>query len=173
MVAGEQRMNYFQLFELPQGFFPDPALVRKKYYELSRKFHPDFFVQQGEVAREQAEEKLKEVHAAYTVLSDAGKTMAYLLELETGMIAEEKYALSPDFLMEMMELNEALQEAETAEARAEVTKSILDKKRELYENIKPMLEAYQPGVLSPEAMLPIKEYFYRQKYIQRLLGQAE
>lgn len=173
MEAGEQRMNYFQLFELPQGFFPDPALVRKKYYELSRKFHPDFFVQQGEVAREQAEEKLKEVHAAYTVLSDAGKTMAYLLELETGMIAEEKYALSPDFLMEMMELNEALQEAETAEARAEVTKSILDKKRELYENIKPMLEAYQPGVLSPEAMLPIKEYYYRQKYIQRLLGQAE
>lgn len=173
MEAGEQRMNYFELFELPQGFFPDPAIVRKKYYELSRKFHPDFFVQQGEVAREQAEEKLKEVHAAYTVLSDAGKTMAYLLELETGMIAEEKYALSPDFLMEMMELNEALQEAETAEARAEVTKSILDKKRELYENIKPMLEAYQPGVLSPEAMLPIKEYYYRQKYIQRLLGQAE
>ncbi|MFM9020262.1 MAG: iron-sulfur cluster co-chaperone HscB C-terminal domain-containing protein [Sediminibacterium sp.] len=173
MVAGEQRMNYFQLFELSQGFFPDPAIVRKKYYELSRKFHPDFFVQQGEVAREQAEEKLKEVHAAYTVLSDAGKTMAYLLELETGMIAEEKYALSPDFLMEMMELNEALQEAETAEARAEVTKSILDKKRELYENIKPMLEAYQPGIISPEAMLPIKEYYYRQKYIQRLLGQAE
>lgn len=173
MEAGEQRMNYFELFELPQGFFPDPAIVRKKYYELSRKFHPDFFVQQGEVAREQAEEKLKEVHAAYTVLSDAGKTMAYLLELETGMIAEEKYALSPDFLMEMMELNEALQEAETAEARAEVTKSILDKKRELYENIKPMLEAYQPGIISPEAMLPIKEYFYRQKYIQRLLGQAE
>lgn len=173
MEAGDQRMNYFELFELPQGFFPDPAIVRKKYYELSRKFHPDFFVQQGEVAREQAEEKLKEVHAAYTVLSDAGKTMAYLLELETGMSAEEKYALSPDFLMEMMELNEALQEVETAEARAEVTKSILDKKRELYENIKPMLEAYQPGVLSPEAMLPIKEYFYRQKYIQRLLGQAE
>lgn len=173
MEAGEQRMNYFQLFELPQGFFPDPALVRKKYYELSRKFHPDFFVQQGDVAREQAEEKLKEVHAAYTVLSDAGKTMAYLLELETGMIAEEKYALSPDFLMEMMELNEALQEADTAEARAEVTKSIHDKKRELYENIKPMLEAYQPGIISREAMLPIKEYYYRQKYIQRLLGQAE
>jgi len=171
--AGEQRMNYFQLFEVPQGFFPDPVIVRKKYYELSRKFHPDFFVQQGEVAREQAEEKLKEVHAAYSVLSDAGKTMAYLLELETGMVAEEKYALSPDFLMEMMELNEALQEADTAEARAEVTKSILDKKKELYEDIKQVLEAYQPGVFSPEAMLPIKEYFYRHKYIQRLLGQAE
>jgi hypothetical protein len=43
----------------------------------------------------------------------------------------------------------------------------------LYENIKPVLEAYQPGVVSPEAMLPIKEYYYRQKYLQRLLGQAE
>lgn len=173
MEAEEQRMNYFELFELPQGFFPDPALVRKKYYALSRRYHPDFFVQQGEQAREQAEERLKEVHAAYTVLSDAGKTMAYLLELETGMTAEEKYALSPDFLMEMMELNESMQEAETEEARAAITTEIVNKKRELYENIKPMLEAYQPGAVSPEAMLPIKEYFYRQKYIERLLGQAE
>ena len=173
MEAEEQPMNYFQLFELPQGFFPDPVLVRKKYYELSRRYHPDFFVQQGEVAREQAEERLKEVHAAYNVLSDAGKTMAYLLGLETGMTAEEKYALSPSFLMEMMELNEALQEADSAGARAEVTTQILDKKRELYENIKPMLEGYQPGVISPEALLPIKEFYYRQKYIQRLLGQSE
>jgi molecular chaperone HscB len=87
MEAEEQPMNYFQLFELPQGFFSDPVLVRKKYYELSRRYHPDFFVQQGEVAREKAEEKLKEVHAAYNVLSDEGKTMAYLLKLETGMSA--------------------------------------------------------------------------------------
>lgn len=173
MEAGEQRMNYFQLFELPQGFFPDQALVRKKYYELSRRYHPDFFVQQGENAREQAEEKLKEVHAAYSILSDADKTIAYLLELETGMTAEEKYALSPDFLMEMMDLNEALQEVDSEEARADVRTIILDKKRELYENIKPVLEAYQPGAVSPEALLPIKEFFYRQKYLNRLLGQAE
>jgi hypothetical protein len=70
-------------------------------------------------------------------------------------------------------LNEALQEANSAEERAEVTAQIIDKKRELYEDIKPVLEAYQPGVVSPEAMLPIKEYYYRQKYLQRLLGQAE
>jgi molecular chaperone HscB len=89
------------------------------------------------------------------------------------MTVEEKYALSPDFLMEMMELNEALQEADSGGTRAEVTTQIVDKKRELYENIKPVLEAYQPGVVSPEAMLPIKEYYYRQKYLQRLLGQAE
>jgi molecular chaperone HscB len=173
MEGGDKTMNYFQLFDLEQGFFPDQAMVKRKYYELSRRFHPDFFVQQGEVAREQAEERLKEVHAAYNVLSDAGKTMAYLLELETGISAEEKYALSPIFLMEMMELNEALQEANSAEERAEVTAQIIDKKRELYEDIKPVLEAYQPGVVSPEAMLPIKEYYYRQKYLQRLLGQAE
>jgi molecular chaperone HscB len=172
MEAGEQRMNYFQLLGVPQGFFPDKALVRKKYYELSRKFHPDFFAQQGEAAREQAEERLKEVHAAYSVLSDVGKTMAYLLELETGMVSDEKYALSPDFLMEMMELNEAMQEADTAEGKTEITTKILEKKMELYENIKPVLEAYQPGLVSPEAMLPIKDYFFRLKYINRLLDEG-
>ena len=78
MEGGDKTMNYFQLFDLEQGFFPDQALVKRKYYELSRRFHPDFFVQQGDAARELAEEKLKEVHAAYAVLADPGRTMAYI-----------------------------------------------------------------------------------------------
>lgn len=166
-------MNYFELFGLERGFFPDLGQVKRKYYELSRQYHPDFFIQQGEVARERAEEKLKEVHAAYAVLSDRDKTMAYLLELETGLGAEEKYALQPAFLMEMMEYNEALQEAEGPEERMRVQEEIVNKKKELYEDIEPLLAAYQPGVVSPKAMLQVKEYYYQQKYIYRLLGRGE
>jgi molecular chaperone HscB len=172
MEGGDKTMNYFQLFDLEQGFFPDQALVKRKYYKLSRRFHPDFFVQQGDAARELAEEKLKEVHAAYAVLADPGRTMAYILGLELGLQAEEKHTLSPGFLMEMMDFNEALQEADTAEQRAVVREQINSKKRELYEGIEPVLAAYQPGIVSPEAMLQIKEYYYQQKYLERLLEEG-
>lgn len=162
-------MNYFELFGLPRGFFPDPVQVKRKYYELSRQYHPDFFVQSGEAALELAEEKLKEVHAAYAVLSDADKTMAYVLDLEIGLPEGEKYTLSPDFLMEMMEMNEALQEADTEQERGRVREQIMSKKKELYEDIEPVLAGYQQGVVSPEAMLQVKAYYYQQKYISRLL----
>jgi hypothetical protein len=36
-------MNYFELFELEQSFLPDQALVKKKFYQLSRQYHPDFY----------------------------------------------------------------------------------------------------------------------------------
>jgi molecular chaperone HscB len=36
-------MNYFELYEIPVSLKPDQQLLRKKFYELSRKYHPDFY----------------------------------------------------------------------------------------------------------------------------------
>ena len=38
-------MNYFELFEMEETFVPEPAELKKKFYELSRKYHPDFYTQ--------------------------------------------------------------------------------------------------------------------------------
>jgi molecular chaperone HscB len=60
MEAARKAMKYFEWFEIIPGFFPDQGLVKKKYYALSRQYHPDFYVQQGEEALAAAEEKLQE-----------------------------------------------------------------------------------------------------------------
>mgnify|MGYP006166456751 CR=1 FL=1 len=39
-------MNYFELFELAPTLRPDPVELRRKFFTLSRKFHPDYHVQQ-------------------------------------------------------------------------------------------------------------------------------
>ncbi len=36
-------MNYFDFFDIEQSFLPDQALVKKKFYQLSRQYHPDFY----------------------------------------------------------------------------------------------------------------------------------
>ena len=163
-------MNYFDWFELSPGFFPNQALLKKKYYALSRQYHPDFFVQQGEAARLEAEEKLQEVNRAYATLSNQVKTMAYLLKETVGLPDDEKFALAPDFLMEMMELNEAMQEADTEEAKEKVKEQISIQQQSLYEQVEPIMANYQAGITTREALLQVKQYYYQQKYLQRLLA---
>lgn len=163
-------MKYFDWFELSPGFFPDQGLVKKKYYALSRQFHPDFHVQQGEEALAMAEEKLQEIHEAYAILSNRQRTMAYILQQTVGMPEDEKYALPADFLMDMMELNEALQDADKEEEKLSVREQIKAQQQALYEQVEPIMAAYQAGVTSQEALLQVKQYYYQQKYLLRLLA---
>lgn len=52
----------------------DPQTIKKAYYQLSRKYHPDRL--QGE-EKEIGEEKIKEINHAYEVLSDPQKRKLY------------------------------------------------------------------------------------------------
>ena len=36
-------MNYFEIFGLPIQLKVDKAVLPQKYFELSKKFHPDFY----------------------------------------------------------------------------------------------------------------------------------
>jgi molecular chaperone HscB len=170
MEAARKAMKYFEWFELPPGFFPDQGLVKKKYYALSRQYHPDFYVQQGDEALAAAEEKLQEIHEAYATLSNRQRTIAYILKETVGMPEDEKYALPADFLMDMMELNEALQEADTEEGKLSVREQIKAQQQALYEQVEPIMADYQASITSQEALLQVKQYYYQQKYLQRLLA---
>ncbi len=46
-------MNYFELFEIPVQLKVDTRQLGKKYFELQKKYHPDFFTQS--TPEEQAE----------------------------------------------------------------------------------------------------------------------
>ena len=41
-------MNYFEFYELEPQFFIDENLLKKKFYDLSKKFHPDFHANKSE-----------------------------------------------------------------------------------------------------------------------------
>jgi len=34
----------FDRFGLAPSFFPDPVALKKKFYQLSRQYHPDFLM---------------------------------------------------------------------------------------------------------------------------------
>ena len=101
-------MNYFEVFDIPVQLIIDKAALKKKFFELSRRYHPDYFIQQEPAAQQQALEQSALINKAFKTFTNRDETIKYVLELKGLLTENEKYDLPPEFLMEMMELNEIL-----------------------------------------------------------------
>jgi molecular chaperone HscB len=164
--------DYFELFGLPVSLRVDKEDLRKRFIQLSRQYHPDHFAQDGADVQADILDKAALLNRAYKTLGSGDDLIRYVLA-EKGLITnDEKYALSSEFLMEMMDLNEALPEALSDPAEKEkLTNQIRNWQNEIYEPVADIVANYQERVTSEEELLQVKEYYYRKKYLQRLAGQ--
>ena len=166
-------MNYFELYNITVSFFPDINLVKKKFYELSRKFHPDFFSNAPEEEQADVLEKSSLVNKAFKIFSDTDETIKYILQLKGLLEEEEKYQLPSDFLMEVMELNEQLMDAQIEKnenALIEIKSQISHFQTAIYEPVQQIMEHYQEDIVSEEELLQVKEYYFKKKYLKRILA---
>ena len=157
-------MNYFELFELPISFKIDRSKLAQKYFELQKKYHPDFFAKGTEHEQEQALEISSQLNKALKIFKHPDQTIKYVLQLKE-LLEEEKYQLPPAFLMEMMELNEELSENSAQQ--------IQELENELYSEVQPIIENYDDATASTADLLKLKEYYYKKKYLQRILDRLE
>ncbi|RYF47962.1 MAG: Fe-S protein assembly co-chaperone HscB [Cytophagaceae bacterium] len=74
-------MNYFELYELPITFNPDQSQVKKQFYALSKKYHPDFYINEPAEKQQEVLELSTQNNKAYNVLKDPQKRLQYILEL--------------------------------------------------------------------------------------------
>ncbi|HSU27344.1 MAG TPA: Fe-S protein assembly co-chaperone HscB [Chitinophagaceae bacterium] len=167
-------MNYFELFEIPVQLNVDKNSITKKYFELSRKYHPDYFARQDEKAQEDALQKSALLNKGYKTFQNHDETIRYVLHLKGLIEEEEKYELPPDFLMEVLEINEKLMDGPSTSSGADNLQSAVDKlENEIYEPVKEIVEGYQEGITSKEEMLRVKEYYYKKKYLDRIKRQLK
>ncbi|MBU3715080.1 MAG: Fe-S protein assembly co-chaperone HscB [Ferruginibacter sp.] len=161
-------MNYFELFGLEFSPRVDKKDLSKKYFELQKRNHPDYFSQATEVEKKQALEQSALINKAFKTLKDEQLTIAYFLK-EKGLLSEdEKYKLPDDFLMEMMDWNEELMEM----SKDDVGQKISVYTDKLYDEIKPIIEGYKESTAESD-LLKLKEYYYKKKYLQRILDRME
>ena len=158
-------MNYFELFDLPVSLNVDKSKLAKKYFELQKKYHPDYFTQATEAEQEEALEKSSAVNKALKILKDKDSTIKYLLQLKGLLEEEEKYLLPPDFLMEVMELNEEL--------TAESATAINDFEKDIYSGVQSIIEKYDAAAITTAELLKVKEYYFKKKYLQRILDRLD
>lgn len=158
-------MNYFELFEIPVSIHVDKAGITKKYVELQKKYHPDFFTQENEQAQEDALERSSAINKAMKVFKNPDATLKYILELKNMIEEEEKYPLPPDFLMEVMELNENLS--------VDSIGAIENFEKDIYSEVSGLIENYNDSTITTEQLLKLKEYYYKKKYLQRILERLD
>ena len=167
-------MEYFELFDLPVQLEVDKKALRAKYLELSRKHHPDYFATASADAQQGSLDATAHLNKAFKTLSNREETIRYVLQQKGLLADDEKYALSPDFLMEMLEINEAIAEAgmdPEAGGKAAVVQQLKTMEHEIYEPVAQIVANYQDGVTTEKELLQMKEYFYRKKYLERLQHQ--
>ena len=120
------------------------------------------------LTEEQALERSAQLNRAYKTFQNPSETIRYVLLLKGLMEEDEKYELSPGFLMEVLEINEQLMEADDPETRAGLQLAIDQLQSEIYAPVKEIVEHYQEGVTSEKELLQVKEYYYQQKYLDRI-----
>lgn len=166
-------MNYFELYDLPISFQIDNTLVKKKFYELSKRFHPDFYVNESQDKQAEILELSTINNKAYQVLSDPLKRIEYVLSLHDMLAEGDKYALPQNFLMDMMDVNEALMEMEfdhDALKLTELSGQIDAMEMALFDELKRNTDGFDQleGADSNSILLKVKDIWYRQKYLMRI-----
>lgn len=145
-------MNHFEVFGLPRRLAVDGAELQRRFYELSRRYHPDFH--HGASPREQADalDASARLNAAYRALRDPVDRVEYLVRLEEGRDTREgatvKPQAPPELLAEMFEIQEALAEARAAGELSHAARGTLRDQRARLEERQRAEEARLTGPLS-------------------------
>jgi molecular chaperone HscB len=110
-------VNYFEVFDLPKILGVDPGELEKKFHELSRRYHPDFFTTRPAEEKQKALAMTSLLNDAYRTLRHPVRRVEYLLDLEGFKSDGSKVPKS--FLMEMFEINEQVEEVKSGSATPE------------------------------------------------------
>ncbi len=164
-------MNDFELFDIPIQLKPDAASLSKKFYALSRQYHPDYTANADPNTQADALEKSSQLNKAWKTFQNPDATIKYVLQLKGLLEEEEKYELPPDFLLEVLEINEQLLDAEEPGMKEQVTQTIKNLQLEIYEPVKKIVENYKEGFTTEKELLQVKEYYYKKKYLDRIRRQ--
>lgn len=104
----------FEALGFAQAWKLDPAQLRRRLLALSRLTHPDFFADAEAGQRELAERNSALANQSYQTISDDLARADWLVSSLGGPREGELRDMPQTFLMEVLEWNEALEEARDA-----------------------------------------------------------
>jgi len=120
--------NHFELFGLPVGYRVDEELLADRYRALQHELHPDRFAVAGDREKRLSMQASMRVNEAFQTLKDPLERARYLVSLHTGDAGGEKETTRDmAFLMEQMELREALAEVKEQADPVSAVGAILDR----------------------------------------------
>lgn len=160
--------NYFELFGLPQAFRIDAEALAERYRELQRITHPDRYASGSDRERRLALQGAALVNEAYETLKNPMLRARYLLSL-LGVCMDERGESTHDgaFLMEQMEMREALEEVRQQDDPYGETAKLMDQVDQKIQQMVGQM-ALQFEQSSPEQLEQVRENVRKMQFLQKL-----
>jgi len=114
-----KELDYFTCLGLPRLLRIDSGQLERKFYEMSRIFHPDFYQTKTETEREISLRNSALLNAAYRTLRDPIKRAEYLVSLEAGAVKDIRNSPPADLFEEILALQEDLEAFRAAKAEGD------------------------------------------------------
>ena len=192
--------DYFAFVGLPRKLLIDPQDLERRFRELSRKFHPDYFYNATPAERLASLERSSYLNDAYRALKNPVSRIEHLLAIEglpsarsedpsTGSgdqaakvppsLLEEVFALNEE-LDEIRELRESGEDPEKLLARLATARQPIEEKRDEHERQLQELSArwdsrgeHAPAAEKRATLEALRERLLERNYINNLLGTIE
>jgi molecular chaperone HscB len=192
ILALERHGNYFSFLGLPRRLMVDAQDLEKRFREMSRKFHPDFFYNAAPAERLASLERSSYLNDAYRVLKNPVARVEYLLAIEglppakseegtakvPPSLLEEVFALNEE-LDEIRELRESGTDPERLRGRLETARKPIEEKRQEHERQLLELSArwdsqeQAPAAEKRATLDALRERLLERNYINNLLATIE
>jgi len=192
--------DYFAFLGLPRKLLIDPQDLERRFRELSRKFHPDYFYNAAAAERLASLERSSYLNDAYRALKNSVSRIEHLLAIEglpsarsedpsTGSgqapgkvpasLLEEVFALNEE-LDEIRELRESGEDSHKLLARLADARKPIDDKRNEHERQLQELSAqwdshgeHVPAAEKRATLEALRERLLERNYINNLLATIE
>lgn len=125
--------NYFLFYGLEEVFDIDKTVLKNCYLDKSKLYHPDYYGDDPQ-AQNIAVASSSFNNIAYKTLSNDIRRAQYLVELKFSHV-DDNIKLPQEFLMDMMDLNELIDEVDE-NSKPSIDTQIETLKSELLETIK-------------------------------------
>jgi molecular chaperone HscB len=179
--------DYFAFLGVPRRLALDTALLERRFRELSRQFHPDYFYNATPAERLASLERSAYLNDAYRTLRNPVSRLEYLLSLEglavttpagiesaakpkvPASLLQEVFALNEE-LDEIRELRESGEDAAALRARLESARTPIEQKRDEHERQLEELGARWDATQDRATLEALRERMLERNYINNLLA---
>lgn len=175
--------QFYDFFGLDRKLSIDEADLQKRFYQLSKEWHPDRWSRKSAREQAQALEATSILNDGYRTLRDPVRRAEYLLAEEGFPIGEQRSKdVPPELLEEVFDLNMALEELrsgdESARPQLEAAKeNFLGMRGEIDRELTNLFTKYDAAESESEtarqALHEIRGVLNRRRYIENLLRDVD
>jgi molecular chaperone HscB len=179
----ERTPDYFEFFGLDRKLVINADDLQKRFYQLSRQWHPDRFSRRPTEEQNQSLEATSLLNDGYRTLKDPVKRAEYLLTQEGFPVREQRSKdVPPELLEEVFDLNMMLEELRSGDDSArpqleQARASFLTMQGGLDQEMLKLFNRYDASLEGSEtakqALSEIRGLLNRRRYIENLVRDVD